>query len=40
MSSFAAARYRHDVMPFNAMQDAQTHGNPALEKLKDVIPDL
>ncbi|KAI6764212.1 hypothetical protein HG530_008001 [Fusarium avenaceum] len=40
MSSFAAAPYRHDVTPFDTTQDAQTHGNPALDKLKDAIPDL
>ncbi|XEU99854.1 hypothetical protein FSHL1_005141 [Fusarium sambucinum] len=40
MSSFAAAPYRHVMMPFNPAQDAQTHGNSALTKLTDVIPDL
>lgn len=40
MSSLASAPYRHDVMPFDATQDAQTHGNSALTKLRDAIPDL
>ncbi|RGP64448.1 6-hydroxy-d-nicotine oxidase [Fusarium longipes] len=41
MSSFvAAAPYRHAVVPFDAAQDAQTHGNSALAKLIDDIPNL
>ncbi|GKU22902.1 unnamed protein product [Fusarium langsethiae] len=40
MSSFAAAPYRHVMMPFSAEQDAQTHGNSALAKLTDAIPDI
>ncbi|KAF5236413.1 hypothetical protein FAUST_6563 [Fusarium austroamericanum] len=40
MSSFAAAPYRHVMMPFSPAQDAQVHGNSALTKLTDAIPDL
>ena len=40
VSSFAATPYRHEVMPFDPAVDAQSDGNPALDKIREAIPDL